>query len=315
MARFSLKYADPRGEIHQQVIDAESEKELRDRFTEQGYLIYSIRQRQVAAGLPAGLVPGGGKKVNLEKFLIFNQQFLTLVRAGLPILKGLDLLADRLTDPKLGRHIKEVRDEVKRGTLLSDAFRKQGVFPAMYVTSVMAGEKSGSLGEVLERFIAYQRLALAVRKKMLLSLIYPSILVFLVICLDRLPDHLRGPEFRAAIQQHVGPAAADDPVALIAVGTTAQKLHPGGGVDAGRRRRGAPHLVPEQEWAQEGRPGEGANARPRQAVAEVSGRPAFPRAQHAADGRHPAGAGAGHRHRVDGEPAAAGDAGEARRDS
>ena len=107
---------------------------------------------------PAGFF-GGRKKLNLEKFLIFNQQFVTLIRAGLPILKALDLLADRLTDPKLGPYIKAVRDEVRNGTLLSDAFRQQGIFPKIYVTSVMAGEKSGSLAEVLDRYITYQKLA------------------------------------------------------------------------------------------------------------------------------------------------------------
>ena len=95
---------------------------------------------------------GRRKTVNLEKFLIFNQQFVTLVRAGLPILKGLDLLADRLTDEKLGAHIRAVRDEVKTGTGLSDAFGQQDVFPPIYVTSVLAGEKSGSLAEVLDRY-------------------------------------------------------------------------------------------------------------------------------------------------------------------
>src|SRR5512143_2290374 len=142
MAEWSLKYADARGEIHQQVAEAESERELRERFTEQGFLIYSIRPR--SEGVAQSLRPSG-KKLNLEKFLIFNQQFVTLIRAGLPILKGLDLLAERLTDPKLGPHVKAVRDEVRNGTQLSDAFRLQGIFPKIYVTSVMAGEKSGSL--------------------------------------------------------------------------------------------------------------------------------------------------------------------------
>src|SRR5207247_4113076 len=126
---------------------------------------------------------GRRKKLNLEKFLIFNQQFVTLIRAGLPILKGLDLLADRLTDSKLVPYIKAVRDEVRKGTLLSEAFRMQGVFPKIYVTSVMAGEKSGSLSEVLDRYISYQKLALAVRKKILVSLLYPAVLIFLVLCL------------------------------------------------------------------------------------------------------------------------------------
>src|SRR3984885_3215379 len=181
MAEFVLKYADGRGQIHQQVATAGTEKELRDRYTTQGFLIYSVKPR--AAGALATGMFGGRKKLNLEKFLIFNQQFVTLIRAGLPILKGLDLLADRLADPKLGPYIKSVRDEVRNGTLLSEAFRAQGIFPKIYVTSVMAGEKTGRLTEVLDRFIHYQKLSLAVRKKVMVSLMYPCVLIVLVIFL------------------------------------------------------------------------------------------------------------------------------------
>src|SRR5580692_10661992 len=170
MPDFVLKYADGRGQIHQQVASAASEKELREKYSQQGFLIYSIKTRVAGAGIAAGGLFGGRKKLNIEKFLIFNQQFVTLIRAGLPILKGLDLLAERLTDPKLEPYIKAVRDEVRGGTLLSDAFRQQGIFPKIYISSVMAGEKSGSLTEVLDRYIHYQKLALAVRKKVLISL-------------------------------------------------------------------------------------------------------------------------------------------------
>src|SRR5579885_2075019 len=179
MAEFAVKYADPRGEVHQQVAEAPTEKELRDRYAQQGFLIYSVKPRREMTGMPVA-IGGKRRKLNLEKFLIFNQQFVTLIRAGLPILKGLDLLADRLTDPKLGPYIKAVRDEVRNGTLLSEAFRAQGVFPKIYVTSVMAGEKSGSLVEVLDRYIHYQKLSLAVRKKVLVSLLYPAVLIVLV---------------------------------------------------------------------------------------------------------------------------------------
>src|SRR5262250_736384 len=108
MPEFSLKYADARGEMHQQVAEADSERELRDKLTQQGFLVYSIKARSEIGGV-AGKVGRRGKKLNVEKFLIFNQQFVTLIRAGLPILKALDLLATRLTDPKLGRHIQGVR--------------------------------------------------------------------------------------------------------------------------------------------------------------------------------------------------------------
>lgn len=175
MPQFVLKYADTRGEIHQQVAEAPTEQELRKRYSDQGYLVYWVRPRN-------GFLAASGrrKKLNLEKFLIFNQQFVTLIRAGLPILKALDLLAERLTDARLGAYIRRVRDEVRNGALLSEAFRRQGVFPPIYVTSVLAGEKSGSLPEVLDRYISYQKLVLAVRKKLLVSLLYPSVLLTLV---------------------------------------------------------------------------------------------------------------------------------------
>lgn len=179
MPEYTLKYADARGTIHQQVAEAASEHELRERYTRQGFLVYSIKPRGTIEAIAGERRHKRRSKLNLEKFLIFNQQFVTLIKAGLPILKALELLADRLTDAKLGPYIRNVRDEVKKGAALSEAFEKQGVFPPMFVTSVMAGERSGSLVEVLERFIAYQKLALAVRKKILLSLLYPAVLVVL----------------------------------------------------------------------------------------------------------------------------------------
>jgi type IV pilus assembly protein PilC len=199
---------------------AGSEREVRDRFTQQGFLIYSIKPRGETSALPSF---GGKKKqkLNVDKFLIFNQQFVTLIRAGLPILKALDLLAERLTDPKLGQYIQAVRDEVRNGAQLSDAFGAQGVFPPIYVTSILAGEKSGALTEVLERFITYQRLALAVRKKIILSLLYPSILLVLVICLIVFLITYVVPNFAqlyTSMQAQL-PAATQ---ILIAVGTTAR---------------------------------------------------------------------------------------------
>src|ERR1700732_2354917 len=218
MSEWTLKYADARGEIHQQVAEAESERELRERFTEQGFLIYSIRPR--SEGVAQSLRPSG-KKLNVEKFLIFNQQFVTLIRAGLPILKSLELLADRLTDPKLSRYIQGVRQEVKNGALLSDAFARQGVFPPIYVTSVLAGERSGSLAEVLDRFITYQKLALSVRKKLLVSLMYPAVLVFLVICLIVFLVTFVVPNFAQLYSSMQAQLPAPTQI-LIAIGTTAR---------------------------------------------------------------------------------------------
>ncbi len=219
MAEFLLRYADPRGQMHESTTEAPSEREARERMAQQGFLVYSVRAKDLGTRL--GADAGRKQSVNLEKFLIFNQQFVTLVRAGLPILKCLDLLADRLTDEKLGRHIKAVRDEVKTGTILSDAFSRQNVFPAIYVTSVLAGEKSGSLIEVLDRYISYQRLTLGVKKKLLSSLAYPAVLIVLVIVLMVFLVTYVVPNF-AALYSSMGAQLPIATTILIAVGTTAR---------------------------------------------------------------------------------------------
>ena len=179
MAEFLLKYADARGQIHQVSAVARNEAEVRDRFARDGFLVYAVTAK---GGTGA---PGQGSRgsVDMEKFLILNQQFVTLIKAGLPILKALDLLADRLTDAKLRGPLTAVRDEVRTGALLSTAFQSQGIFPPMNITTVMAGERAGSLVEVMERYIVYQKLALSVRKKLITSLIYPALLFSLVLAL------------------------------------------------------------------------------------------------------------------------------------
>ncbi len=219
MAEFVLRYADPRGQMHEQTADAPSEREARERLSQQGYLVYSVKAKDFSARLSG--VNTRRKTVNLEKFLIFNQQFVTLIRAGLPILKSLDLLADKLTDEKLSRHVKAVRDEVKTGTVLSDAFAHQGVFPSIYITTVLAGEKSGSLVEVLDRYLTYQRLTLAVRKKIIVSLLYPSVLICMVICLIVFLVTYVVPNF-ADLYKSMDATLPAATRLLIAIGTTAR---------------------------------------------------------------------------------------------
>src|ERR1700730_812472 len=199
-----------------------SAQEIRERYTQQGFLVYAVHPKSAGLSLSGDIaIPGRRKRLNLEKFLIFNQQFVTLIRAGLPILKALDLLADRLTDPKLTPYINAVREDVRKGALLSEAFRAQGIFPKIYVTSIMAGEKSGSLVEVLERFITYQKLAIGVRKKVLVSLMYPAVLIVLVILLMVFLVTYVVPTF-ATLYASMNAQLPSMTLLLIAIGTTAR---------------------------------------------------------------------------------------------
>jgi len=177
MAEFVVKVADDRGRVQQHVEQGYSEAEVRDRFSSQGYLVYWVKPQ----GLMAGGVLRKKRKLKQATFLVFNQQFLTLIKAGLPILNSLELLIKRQKDKQLKQILENVRDRVKGGELLSDAFAAQGMIPKIYTTTLMAGEKSGNIDEVLTRYIAFQRMAMTFRKKLFVSLIYPTLLVSVVL--------------------------------------------------------------------------------------------------------------------------------------
>jgi len=177
MGEFLIRVADERGHLVEQVESGYSESEVRDRFAQQGFLVYWVKPRGVLSG-DFSLRRRG--KVKQSQFVIFNQQFLTLIKAGLPILNSLDLLIKRQKNRYLQVLLQNVRDRVKGGEVLSDAFAAQGSFPRIYTTTLLAGEKSGNMEEVLSRYIAFQRLALTFKKKLAVSLIYPSLLVTVV---------------------------------------------------------------------------------------------------------------------------------------
>jgi type IV pilus assembly protein PilC len=175
---FTVKYAKPTGEVIKSVLVGQNPDEVRHRLQEQGFLPIAIRSR----GWGISLRPRKRRQtVKPDDFIMFNQQFVALVRAGLPILKSLDLLKDRISNPLLRQHISDVRDRVFSGALLSEAIRAQGIFPTVYTASVFAGERSGNLVEVITRFVQYQKTILSVRKRFLNSLIYPSFLIVLAV--------------------------------------------------------------------------------------------------------------------------------------
>ncbi len=175
MPEFVVKAADERGHVLEQFESAPSEAEVRDRYAHQGFLVYSVRLRGLFA---AGGTPRG--RLKMDQFVIFNEQFVTLVHAGLPIVNALDLLIRRQRNASFRALLESVRDRVRAGSLLSDAFAAHAVVPRLYTTTLLAGEKSGNLEEVLRRYIAFQRLAVAFRKKLASALIYPALLLCLV---------------------------------------------------------------------------------------------------------------------------------------
>lgn len=212
MAEFVIKLADDRGHVQEQVHSAASAEELRQRFSQAGYLVYSVKPRGIT---------GGRKKAKLETFLIFNQQFLTLVRAGLPILSSLEMLAKNQKNPAFSAQLQNVAARVRTGESISSAFDAQGGFPLIYTTTLLAGERSGNLEEVLGRYLSFQRVSLTFRKKLQASLIYPALLITLVFGLFIFLITFVVPRF-ALLYDQIGTKLPSITLLLLALGKGAQ---------------------------------------------------------------------------------------------
>jgi type IV pilus assembly protein PilC len=215
MADYVIRLADERGRVQEQTLSAASEDELRARFTQAGYYVYSVKQR--------GLLGAAGttKRVKLDTFLVFNQQFLTLVRAGLPILSSIDLLARRQRQPNFRAQLEDVAQRVRNGESISSAFEAQGGFPVVYTTTLLVGERSGNLEEVLQRYVDFQRVSLTFRKKLTASLIYPAVLVVMVTLLFIFLITFVVPRF-AELYDQLGTRLPSITTFLLAVGRDAQ---------------------------------------------------------------------------------------------
>ncbi|MFY9746149.1 MAG: type II secretion system F family protein [Acidobacteriaceae bacterium] len=212
MAEYVIRLADERGHVQEQVQSAATADELRTRFAQAGYYVYSVK--------PRGLT-GGARKTKLETFLIFNQQFLTLIRAGLPILGSLEMLAKSQRNANFAGQLQNVAARVRTGEPISSAFEAQGGFPLMYTTTLLAGERSGNLEEVLGRYLSFQRISLAFRKKLMASLIYPALLITLVCGLFIFLITFVVPQF-AKLYDQIGTKLPAMTLAMLALGKGAQ---------------------------------------------------------------------------------------------
>ena len=179
MSEFVCRVADSDGRVFSHVEAANSLDEARQKLLDRGLYVYSVESRGGRIG--ALVRRKSGRQVRGSEFLILNQQFNTLIKAGLPILRALDLLATRASAPKLRPVITQIRDQVREGKSLSEAINEAGMFSKVYSTAILAGEKSGNLPGVLDYYIAYQRVSTGVRKKIAATLVYPVLLVTVAI--------------------------------------------------------------------------------------------------------------------------------------
>ena len=177
---FRCRLGTAAGEIVEGNYIADSEARLRRELEEKGMYVLSL-QRRAALSLSSG---GRRQRVKRQEFLVFNQELATLLKAGMPLVQSLDILRQRVVNPTFKSVLDSVHDRVRSGSSLSDAFGEHGsMFPPVYSASLLAGERSGNLDAVIRRYVAYDKIIGAVKRRTLSALIYPAILVTMMVLL------------------------------------------------------------------------------------------------------------------------------------
>jgi type IV pilus assembly protein PilC len=177
MPEFIIRVGTPEGEVIERQVSAASMRAAQDEMRRLGLHVFEARRGNVTA---RDFLPRFGKVISTEHFLLFNQELLALVRAGLPIIQSFDIMLERQKNLRFREVLRDIREKLTSGVALSDAFASYGaLFPPIYSTSLRSGERSGDLEGVLRRFLKYQKMIVALRKRVVGALVYPAVLVLL----------------------------------------------------------------------------------------------------------------------------------------
>jgi len=191
---------------------------------EKGLYLLSVQNR-------GGLKVGGlqlrlprRRKIPMAEFLVFNQELATLLRAGLPLVQSLEILRRRVPNPIFKVALDDVYERVRSGSALSEAFEAQNLFSGVYTASLMAGEKSGSIEQVLRRYVQHIKVMMGVRSRVISALIYPVVLMSLSMVVVGLIVFKVIPEFGAFYAQYGDGAGAELPLSTRIVVNISQTL-------------------------------------------------------------------------------------------
>lgn len=177
MAEFICRLGTPSGEIITRIVEATAANDAKAKLEVEGFRVFAINSAE--SGLSLALTGGQGKKSRVKPgdFLLFNQQLSALLRAGIPVLQSINMLKNRAASSALRVVLGDVEEKIKAGMPLSEAFEAQKIFPKIYTASILAGEKSGALDDVLMRYVTYLRRSVGLGRKIRGALAYPAFLM------------------------------------------------------------------------------------------------------------------------------------------
>lgn len=174
MSIFTCKIGSADGRIVVKEMDALNPEMLRQSLEEQGYVVFELRKKPMQFLLDGGI---GRKRIGNKDLLLFNQELLVLLKAGLPVIQALDTILESGAG-KMNEILSSIREDVKGGVAFSSAFEKHPrVFPHLYIASIQAGERTGDLPQTIRRYVAFLKRTEGFRSKILAALFYPAILI------------------------------------------------------------------------------------------------------------------------------------------
>jgi type IV pilus assembly protein PilC len=180
MAEFTVRLGTPAGEIVTRTVEASAAQDARIRLEREGFRVFAVSAPTTEGASAFTRLGGAGTRarVKANDFLLFNQQLAALLRAGIPILQAITMLRRRATSARLRAVLEDVEGAIRGGAALSQAFAAQGAtFPRIYTASILAGERSGALDDVLSRYVDYMRRSVGLRRKIRGALAYPTFLL------------------------------------------------------------------------------------------------------------------------------------------
>ncbi len=246
--QFICRIGTPDGRVLEEVFTASDEAALRTDLGKRGYHLFEVKRRGMARKIAAPAL-GLRRRIPAQEFVVFNQELAALLKAGLPLLQTLDLMLERMKNQHFRSVLTDIRDRVKSGTDLSEAFAAHGdLFPRLYPSSLKAGERSGELEQVIRRFIRYMRLVLDARRRVVSALVYPAVLVCLSVAMIAIMAIYVVPKFMGFFNELDADlplitqivlavstfASSNWPVILIALAVGAVALRTWGRTDTGR---------------------------------------------------------------------------------
>lgn len=183
MSEFICRLGTPSGEIVTRVVEAAAAGDARSQLEKEGFKVFSVQSNSGRLSSVLSLGGGGKKRIKQADFLLFNQQLSALLRAGIPVLQAIGLLRTRSGSANLREILGDVEEKIKSGVPLSEAFESQGIFPKIYTASILSGEKSGALDDVLLRFVEYLKRSVGIGRKLRGALAYPAFLMVAAIAM------------------------------------------------------------------------------------------------------------------------------------